>query len=244
MKIRKKRQWKTHNGYVETRSRWDSTQRIQLEMFCPCGKKEWANHSNVYSRKSIWTCKECNRSRLVLNKLWRGRLTPIAVIKDPDNPSKKCKYLFKCTCGGEIIRTAHNSLHSCGCLRRETAAINRSACKKRDSLSGARGLYGQYRHTAKRRGRDFTITFKQFVRLTSENCYYCGIKPFQIVYNWKKDSLDYVYNGLDRLNNTKGYTIRNVVPCCGICNSAKGARSKKDFLTWISKVVDNLNIGD
>lgn len=27
--------------------------------------------------------------------------------------------------------------------------------------------------------------------------------------------------GLDRINNSKGYTIDNIVPCCGNCNKLK-----------------------
>lgn len=30
-------------------------------------------------------------------------------------------------------------------------------------------------------------------------------------------------SGLDRTDNSKGYLIKNVVPCCGICNSIKGS---------------------
>lgn len=47
---------------------------------------------------------------------------------------------------------------------------------------------------------------------------------------------DYVYNGIDRVDNTKGYTIDNVVPCCGICNMAKGKLNQQEFQNWIKRV--------
>lgn len=34
----------------------------------------------------------------------------------------------------------------------------------------------------------------------------------------------YFYNGIDRLDNTKGYTPENSVACCKHCNSLKGDR--------------------
>jgi hypothetical protein len=48
----------------------------------------------------------------------------------------------------------------------------------------------------------------------------------------------YVYNGLDRKNSQKGYTIRNVVPCCGVCNHAKHTMNYKDFIAWLDRVTN------
>jgi hypothetical protein len=45
-----------------------------------------------------------------------------------------------------------------------------------------------------------------------------------------------MWNGLDRVDNTLGYTEANVVPCCQICNIAKQRMSVDEFVTWISKV--------
>jgi hypothetical protein len=40
--------------------------------------------------------------------------------------------------------------------------------------------------------------------------------------------------GLDRKDNTVGYSYENVVPCCGICNSTKGKHLSYDEMLQIS----------
>jgi hypothetical protein len=46
---------------------------------------------------------------------------------------------------------------------------------------------------------------------------------------------EYLYNGLDRVDNTKGYIISNIVSCCGQCNRAKGILSQEEFLQWLKR---------
>ena len=47
---------------------------------------------------------------------------------------------------------------------------------------------------------------------------------------------DYTYNGIDRVDNTRGYTLDNVVPCCFKCNRAKDTMTKEEFLEWVGRV--------
>ena len=49
----------------------------------------------------------------------------------------------------------------------------------------------------------------------------------------------YIYNGIDRIDNNKGYTIDNIVPCCHICNQAKSSFTLQEFQDWIEKVYQN-----
>jgi hypothetical protein len=44
------------------------------------------------------------------------------------------------------------------------------------------------------------------------------------------------YNGIDRVDSTKGYFNENVVSCCKVCNRAKSNLSLDEFKEWISKV--------
>lgn len=44
--------------------------------------------------------------------------------------------------------------------------------------------------------------------------------------------------GVDRINNDKGYTIDNVVTCCGDCNYMKRAMSVEAFLCRVKKIHD------
>lgn len=57
------------------------------------------------------------------------------------------------------------------------------------------------------RGLEFDLDFYEFGELMAMPCDYCGGQT----------------TGLDRKDNTKGYTQNNVVSACRRCNSMKGA---------------------
>lgn len=105
-------------------------------------------------------------------------------------------------------------------------------------------LYKRYSLDAKRRGLSFELTEEQFRSLTKRDCWYCGIKPIQAGYASSKSSCGdyYLYNGIDRIDNNKGYTLANSVPCCGMCNTMKRKLSVEDFINQIKAIVLNLNL--
>ena len=71
--------------------------------------------------------------------------------------------------------------------------------------------------------------------LTSSTCFFCEIGPYQFS-DHRKTNGTYFYNGIDRLDNSKGYTIENSVTCCGRCNSAKNDMSLLEFKELVSKI--------
>lgn len=95
-----------------------------------------------------------------------------------------------------------------------------------------------YKRSAKRRNLDFTLERDEFVILCESNCFYCGEKPsseFGLAsYNGK-----FVSNGVDRMDNSRGYTTDNTVPCCAICNFAKHKLGMIDFINHCTKVAMN-----
>lgn len=157
-----------------------------------------------------------------------GRLT--AENFDHRDESGSAYWSFSCVCGGtKIIRAADVTRNvrptkSCGCL---------SGGQHPRELSGKRQLYRIYKNGASLRNIEFSLEFEQFDELTGQNCTYCGIEPRQI---WPPpcmpQKIPCVYNGIDRVNNSKGYTSDNVCPCCSICNKAKRAMSVEDFKAW------------
>jgi hypothetical protein len=46
----------------------------------------------------------------------------------------------------------------------------------------------------------------------------------------------FIYNGIDRVDNNKGYTIENCVPCCTAVNYAKLDMSYSDFIQLCKEV--------
>jgi hypothetical protein len=85
--------------------------------------------------------------------------------------------------------------------------------KKLRSRKWARTAIGQYRtlcFNAKKRGYEVSLTLEEFTTLRNNACFYCT------------GPLPLVGHGLDRLDNNEGYSKDNVVPCCTICNKARG----------------------
>lgn len=70
------------------------------------------------------------------------------------------------------------------------------------------------------------------------NCFYCGTPPNKIRTH-KKLHGDFIYNGIDRRDNTKGYIIDNCVSCCEFCNMTKNDTPFEEFIQWIRKVYNH-----
>jgi len=49
---------------------------------------------------------------------------------------------------------------------------------------------------------------------------------------------EYYYNGIDRIDSSKGYIKDNIRPCCGICNKAKRDLSDSVFKSWIERLIE------
>jgi len=65
--------------------------------------------------------------------------------------------------------------------------------------------------------KEWAITIDEYAKLISKPCYYCeDFFAAKSKYG----------SGLDRIDNTKGYTVDNVLPCCKQCNSIRN-----NFLT-------------
>ena len=157
-----------------------------------------------------------------------GRLTVIRR-NYPNSKHGQPMYLCKCKCGRKIIiygtSLRSGNSKSCGCLKKEFAG---EQVKLSLGLANIRLSISNYKRRAKRRGYEYNLTENQFINLTQKDCYYCGAKPSNI--NKKKNcNGDYIYNGLDRVDNDKGYTMDNVVPCCRNCNRAKYKMTLQEF---------------
>ena len=150
-----------------------------------------------------------------------------------------------CDCGNEkavcgtYMRAGRSK--SCGCFAREMTSKKLKGNKNVRKGYGkgcSNALFYRYKDSAKRREIEFNLDYKDFISLTSENCYYCGLEPNQ-VYKKKNHYGEYIYNGIDRLDNNQGYTLDNCVPCCGTCNYAKHKMSEDEFYMWIRRVVSH-----
>ncbi len=103
-------------------------------------------------------------------------------------------------------------------------------------LANARSLFSSYKWIARKKGRDWEIDFPTFVSITSSNCYLCQSPPAQIKAGGRRHG-PYVYNGVDRVDNTKGYILGNVMPCCKACNTLKGEKPLPEIFKHLQKIM-------
>src|SRR5208282_3762852 len=101
---------------------------------------------------------------------------------------------------------------------------NIPALVRRDFAIGKR--YSVLKFAAKARGLSVEISKQEYAALVANNCHWCGAL------------LPKTGGGIDRLDNTLGYTVLNCVPCCTQCNNAKNDYPSDVFLTWIKRVYE------
>jgi hypothetical protein len=153
---------------------------------------------------------------------------------------QRTMWKFLCDCGKLTIACATQvkagGTKSCGCLLNMThPGYNRLP----DGEAAFNELFSNYKYSAKKRSIPFDLTEQQFRYFINKNCTYCGTEPLQknVSHNTTSAYSFYLYNGLDRSDNNKGYTEDNVVPCCKICNYAKHTMHTDQFKQWIDRLV-------
>jgi hypothetical protein len=109
-------------------------------------------------------------------------------------------------------------------------------------------LFYSYKKGAIDRGFLFDLDKDYFKKLLSNNCFYCDKKPSSLyqIKNSKtgeiRAGIPLVYNGIDRFDNKKGYTLNNCVTCCEICNRMKMASTADNFKKQIKKIYEFLKL--
>lgn len=51
---------------------------------------------------------------------------------------------------------------------------------------------------------------------------------------------EFISNGIDRIDNNRGYVKENCVPCCKTCNYAKRKMDLLTFKEWARRLYDTL----
>lgn len=156
---------------------------------------------------------------------------------------------MRCDCGATTYARAHSVVSghttSCGCVAKETQASNTQARRVYDPMiSSARLVWrDHYRE-------DSGVDFATFLTLSQLPCDYCGRLPHRVcrvvgqrVSELQLQGGDFAYNGLDRIDPSKGHTSDNVVPCCWDCNRMKGAMTREEFISHIRRMYAHLDVG-
>lgn len=164
---------------------------------------------------------------------------------------KVTRVLCICECGKEKLATlSHikaNATKSCGCLIEEywKNPNKKTKALKNKGEAGLNKFISAYKQGAKVRNLDWKLTQNEVRILTSNICNYCGREPSNISKSKSGNVFgDYIYNGIDRIDNTKGYILNNCVTCCEHCNRAKMSLSVEEFKILIDKIYNYFIVGN
>jgi hypothetical protein len=211
------------------RTRRDHAARLR----CDCGTEYVRRIADILRRADGQSCsKRIEHADLIGRRF--SKLTSIRMVGTKRyGGHPQAQWLCKCECGNELIvlrcRLITGDITSCGCGKfgpKRGYGFGEAALGE---------LMNAYRRGAKDRGLAWDLTRSDFERLTSLDCHYCGAAPAAVL-RVSPTSGSYVFNGLDRVDNTLGYAAGNVVPCCKICNFAKRDMPYGDFLAWIGRL--------
>ncbi len=196
---------------------------------CDCGKTIHARAASLQSGNTH-SC-GCFKG-LDLTGQHFNRLT---VIKPIGIKDRSRMWLCKCDCGKDFTALAYTlingSRQSCGCLWKEHLHM-KALPNKRASVNL---VIRDYKNHAKARGNKYELSDDDFIKITQSPCFYCGAHPSNSTHN-RRGSGNYIYNGIDRIDNSNGYSLNNIVSCCRTCNLAKRDMSQQDFFQWIKRV--------
>jgi NUMOD3 motif-containing protein len=92
-----------------------------------------------------------------------------------------------------------------------------------------------YKNKAEERGLFWNLSDEAFDLLTQGSCRYCGVGP-QSFSGSKHNNGLYNYNGIDRIDNKRGYVLGNVASCCKLCNHMKWMLGEQEFLAHIMRI--------
>lgn len=164
-----------------------------------------------------------------------GKLTVVGHCQD-QSVQKGTLWNCRCECGNFHIVNGGNLLtgrtRSCGCYQ---FLWGRFPEEERNF----RLWFSNYQSNAKTRKIEFSIGVEDFRKLVSAPCQYCRKDPKPYRGYGRDETAPYFCNGLDRVDNTKGYTASNCVPCCTVCNLMKRGMTVEQFLSHVQSIALN-----
>lgn len=220
--------------FIRATDNRNSDNKILWELQCDCGGSKCALPGSVISG-SITNC-----GCMPKTKDWAGKRvqerSKLTFIRPTDKRENKCiVWEALCDCGNTTFLVPRQDAISCGCAWRMYSP----------EISTARAVWGKTY-------KDADISFDLFHSMSQQNCDYCDAPPGRS-YNREKargkrkvkdkqkhqellQTATFTYNGLDRVDSSKGHTVDNVVPCCWRCNRMKMDMTHAEFHAHISRI--------
>jgi len=210
------------------------TGKARWKCLCDCGNYALVSGTELRNghTKSCGCLHKDVAQKRIKNLVGKKFNRLLVIEKNNNKKNKRITWNCLCDCGNYVTVNSNNLISgntkSCGCL-------NDEARKKGYSESAFNLLFNRYKVGAQKRNFLFELN-EDFVRkITKEKCFYCGCDPTSISKS-NSNNGNYIYNGIDRVDNALGYIINNVVPCCETCNRMKLKMGYKEFLDHVEKI--------
>lgn len=101
--------------------------------------------------------------------------------------------------------------------------------KQKERDCSPRSRWSRQRATRRKKGVPWEIEWEDYNEIIQNCCEYCGA-----------DISHESGSGLDRLNPERGYLKDNVVPCCSVCNFARGAHFTSEEMRILGKAIKEI----
>lgn len=182
-----------------------------------------------------------------------GRKFGISTVLEETFDKEKGMYNLKmlCRCGKEFIalRRYKSYIKSCGCLVKQNYK-NMGHKNRRYSQTVVTRQYHNHKNGAYQMGL-VALSKEDWAKIVYKPCHYCNkidkrdglranvtgqVKEDLSMTPEEREKYILSINGIDRVDNLKGYTLDNCVPCCKNCNRMKANLTKEDFLQHISDI--------
>jgi hypothetical protein len=220
----------------------DPDRRHNVVLRCDCGN-EFSTRRDYFVNGKVNSCNkgDCNISR---KSLVGKRFSKLTVIKDIYRPNKDAKLLVICDCNPnkewEKVRSdvVKGNTTSCGHCDDPVNGVIPPHAMPAVILAVKNKIYRNYIMVAARRKKVWRLPKTVFHQLVSGDCHYCGFPPAtpKKIERVRCEKTVVYLNGVDRKDNTIGYTIDNSVSCCKTCNFAKRNMTYAEFSAYLDRV--------
>ena len=174
-----------------------------------------------------------------------GTYTVVEILPNKAMPSGGSRRMCRCKCSCGVIKDVqvdnliNGNSKSCGAgncsTRRQT---QRDKYGYKEAGEQARNyIFLNYQSIARQKKRSWELSFEDFCEITAKDCYYCGAPPSNSTKDKHGDGR-FVYNGIDRVDASKGYELDNILPACIICNRAKTDIALDTFIEWAKRIAE------
>jgi hypothetical protein len=218
--------------------------RTQWLCKCDCGNEKIVTRVALVNG-STKSCGCLRKNPFSLEGRKFGKLTVIKLNSIKNNHGFRM-WECLCDCGNNVIISSNHlnqkKRKSCGCIVKSGLRN----FKNRDDAIWTKLFIDSVIKRAKKEKFEIDITLEDFKKISMETCHYCGIqydktREDRISKFTNKPISDTIikYNGIDRINSSKGYIKENIVSCCAKCNHAKMDLTQEEFYQHIINIYNH-----